>query len=554
MIDLNPKHLETIRHILAQYALGCEVRAFGSRVKWTAKDYSDLDLAVIGRRRFNPREMHRLTEAFEESNLPIRVDVVDWYAISEGFKRVIAAKYEVIQRPVPIEPSEGSESICGKSDSTDVQFVQFEKLFDIPLRNGLTRPRAVRGSGVKMVNMGELFAHSRIGNVSMERVPLSETESKKYLLKKGDLLFARQSLVPSGAGKCSIFLGASEPITYEGHLIRARLDSSIANPAFYFYFFNSRIGRQVIESIVEQVAAAGIRGSDLAKLSVPYFSVQKQHRIAEILGTLDDKIELNQQMNETLEATARAIFKSWFVDFDPVKAKMEGRKPACMDTETAALFPSAFQDSPLGKIPEGWNVGTLGEIAKNVRRSIKASEIDSNECFIGLEHMPRRSIALSQWQVDAEIASNKYRFKQGEILFGKLNPHFHKVGVTPIDGICSTDILVIQPIDAEWFGVVLSLVSSDNFVAYTKAFSKGTTLPRTNWKDMSSYKTVLPEAQIVGKYTDFTQPIVKRIIENIHECHTLSQTRDALLPKLLSGEIRVDAAAEILEVEDGRQS
>ena len=547
MIDLNPKHLETVQHILSKHVPGCEVRAFGSRVKWTAKDYSDLDLAVVGSRRFNPREMHRLTEAFEESNLPIRVDVVDWYAISEGFKRVIAAKYEVIQGTVSVGPSAESRNICRSSDSTDNQFVHFEKLFDIPLRNGLTRPKAVRGSGVKMVNMGELFAHSRIGNVPMERVPLSEAESKKYLLKKGDLLFARQSLVYSGAGKCSIFLGASEPITYEGHLIRARLNSSIADPAFYFYFFNSRIGRQTIESIVEQVAAAGIRGSDLAKLSVPYFSVQKQRRIAKILGTFDDKIELNRQMNETLEATARAIFKSWFVDFDPVKAKMDGRKPPCMDAKTAALFPSAFQNSALGEIPKGWEVGILGEIAKNIRHSVKASEIDSSECFIGLEHMPRRNIALSQWQIDAEIASNKYRFRQGEILFGKLNPHFHKVGVAPIDGICSTDILVIRPIDSEWFGTVLGFVSSDNFVAYTTAFSKGTTLPRTNWKDMSSYKTVLPKIEIAQKYTGFIQPIIKRIIENIHQSHTLAQTRDTLLPKLLSGEIRVDNANEILE-------
>ena len=273
----------------------------------------------------------------------------------------------------------------------------------------------------------------------------------------------------------------------------------------------------------------------------------EQRRIAHILGTLDDKIELNRQINETLETTARAIFKSWFVDFDPVKAKMEGHKPPCMDAKTAALFPSAFQDSPRGKIPEGWKVGTLGKIAKNIRRSVKASEIDSSECFIGLEHMPRRNIALSQWQIDAEIASNKYRLRKGEILFGKLNPHFHKVGVAPIDGICSTDILVVQPIDAEWFGVVLSLVSSDNFVAYTTAFSKGTTLPRTNWKDMSNYKTVLPKIEIAQKYTEFIQPIIKRIIENIHQSHTLAQTRDTLLPKLLSGKIRVDDAAEILE-------
>ena len=318
------------------------------------------------------------------------------------------------------------------------------------------------------------------------------------------------------------------------------------DPRFLFYMLqtlhlnNYRAGSG--QPLLNQIILSQIS----ATIPVPY----EQRRIAHILGTLDDKIELNRQMNETLEATARAIFKSWFVNFDPVKAKLEGRKPPCMDTETAALFPSAFQDSPLGKIPEGWEVATLGKIAKNVRRSVKASEIDSSEYFLGLEHMPRRNIALSQWETASEIQSNKYRLRKGEILFGKLNPHFHKVGVAPIDGICSTDILVVQPIDAEWFGVVLSLVSSDNFVAYTSAHARGTTLPRTNWKDMSSYKTVLPKVEIAHKYTEFIQPIVKRITENIHESHALSQTRDTLLPKLLSGKIRVDGATERLEEND----
>ncbi len=273
----------------------------------------------------------------------------------------------------------------------------------------------------------------------------------------------------------------------------------------------------------------------------------EQRRIAYILGTLDNKIELNRQMNKTLEAMARAIFKSWFIDFDPVKAKMEGREPPFMDAETASLFPSAFQDSPLGEIPEGWKVGTLGEVSENVRRSVKASEIDSNECYIGLEHMPRRNIALFKWQTAAGIISNKSRFKKCEILFGKLRPYFHKVGVAPLNGICSTDILVIRPIDSEWFGIVLGLVSSDNFIAYTDACSEGTRMPRTNWNDMSRYEIVLPNVEIAKKYTEFIQLIINKIIENIHQSRTLAQTRDTLLPKLLSGEIRIDAAAEILE-------
>ena len=298
----------------------------------------------------------------------------------------------------------------------------------------------------------------------------------------------------------------------------------------------------------------GIRQSELKKIEIPLPPLEEQNRIAHILGTLDDKIELNRQMNETLEAIARAIFKSWFVDFDPVRAKMEGRLPVGMDAATATLFPSAFQDSSLGEIPEGWKVGTLGEIAKNVRQSVKASEIDPDEFYIGLEHMPRRSIALSEWQTAGELGSNKYRFRKGEILFGKLRPYFHKVGVAPIEGVCSTDILVIQPIDSEWFGIVLGLVSSDEFIAYTNAYSAGTRMPRTNWKDMSRYEIALPPVEVSQKYTEFIRPFIERIIENIHQSRTLSQIRDALLPKLLSGEIRVDDVGERLEVKDGGTS
>jgi type I restriction enzyme, S subunit len=113
--------------------------------------------------------------------------------------------------------------------------VPFEELFSIPLRNGLTRPKAVRGSGTKMINMGELFAHARIKNIKADRVPFSSDEDS-YLLEDGDLLFARQSLVLAGAGKCSIFICDDEPNTYEGHIIRARLNAEIADPYFYYYF------------------------------------------------------------------------------------------------------------------------------------------------------------------------------------------------------------------------------------------------------------------------------------------------------------------------------
>ena len=545
MIDLNPKHLETIQHILTVYIPECEVRAFGSRVQWTAKDYSDLDLAVIGSKPLSFRQLRQLAEAFEESYLPIRVDVVDWWSLPDGFRKVILEKHEVIQ-----EAEFGK--VSGKSDSTDRQLVIFEKLFDIPLRNGLTRPRAVRGSGVKMVNMGELFDYSRIGNIPMERVPLSEVEAEKYLLKKGDLLFARQSLVYSGAGKCSIFLGASEPITYEGHLIRARLNPSIADPTFYFYFFNSRSGRQIIESIIEQVAAAGIRGSDLAKLAVPYLPIQKQHQIAHILGTLDDKIELNRQMNETLESMAQAIFKSWFVDFDPVRAKMEGRQPVGMDAETAALFPSTFQDSSLGKIPKGWEVEQIGNIVEIIKgRSYKSTElVESDTALVTLKSIMRgggyRPDGLKPY-------TGKYKPEQiitpGELVvsYTDLTQEAEVIGKPAIVRsdekyqilVASLDLGIIRPLESTvsiWF--LYHLFRSSNFQSHTYGYATGTTVLHLSKDGIPSYQFVLPTEAVRSLFDLIVQPLFSKIESNENQSRVLSQIRDALLPKLLSGELR----------------
>src|SRR5438445_4522365 len=134
--------------------------------------------------------------------------------------------------------------------------------------------------------------------------------------------------------------------------------------------------------------------------------------------------------------------------------------------------------SELGEIPIGWCVGNIGEIAENPRRGILPPETKQGTPYIGLEHMPRRSIALSEWGDASKTVSNKFQFLKGEILFGKLRPYFHKVGVAAVNGVCSTDILVITPKSPEWYGLVLGHVSSDDFVDYADAASTGTKMPR----------------------------------------------------------------------------
>ena len=541
MIDLNPKHLETIRHILAVYIPECEVRAFGSRVKWTAKDYSDLDLAVVGSEPLRLRQLRELTEAFEASYLPIQVDVVDWQSLSDGFKNVIAEKFEVIQEAKPARSNAQSVETNNRQDVRNVwQRRSFGECASL-VRETVSPSDLGNAPYIGLEHIGEhtlsLLGHGVASDVT----------STKTQFKQGDILF----------GKLRCYFRKVVRAPFDGicstDIWVTRAKDGV-DQGFLFYCMASQSFVDFADSGSEGTRMPRTQWDWVSKYEIPFPSLPEQRQIIHILSSLDEKIELNQQMNATLEAMARAIFKSWFVDFDPVRAKKEGREPVGMDAETAALFPSTFQDSPLGEMPEGWDVGTLGEIAQNVRRSAKVNEIDSDDVYVGLEHMPKRNIALSEWQTAGGISSNKYRFKMGELLFGKLRPYFHKVGVAPLDGVCSTDILVIQPVESEWFGVVLGLVSCDEFVAYTDAHSTGTRMPRTNWGDMSRYEIAIPQPNVAKKYAELIQPLIERIIDNIHQSHTLSQIRDTLLPKLLSGEIRVDNVEKRLEAKDGRTS
>ncbi|MBN8721283.1 MAG: restriction endonuclease subunit S [Acidobacteria bacterium] len=267
--------------------------------------------------------------------------------------------------------------------------------------------------------------------------------------------------------------------------------------------------------------------------------LEEQQKIANILSSFDDKIELNRKMNATLEQIAQTIFKSWFVDFDPVKAKATGREPEGMDAETAALFPSEFEQSELGMIPKGWEKSQLGEICYNYRETVSPEKLDPKTLYIGLEHIPRKSIALDEWSTGSLVESGKSKFVTGDILFGKLRPYFHKVGVAPIDGICSTDILVIRPKRVSYFGIALSYLASEEIINYADRFSNGAKMPRINWKDLAVYEISIPPEEIAKIFSENISCIVEKIKINILESKLLRSIRDVILPRLISGQLRI---------------
>ena len=366
--------------------------------------------------------------------------------------------------------------------------------------------------------------------------------TSRVIPARGDLLYSREGTyfgiaaqVPERTRVC---LGQ--------RMVLIRPKSGVVDFRFLCHWLNSPIMASHIHGYRDGTVAERLNLPTIRALPVLVPPLPEQRAIANILGTLDDKIELNRRMNETLEEIAQALFRSWFVDFDPVRANAEGRDPG-LPKSIANLFPDRFENSVLGEIPAEWRVGAFGDVAENPRRGVSPSEIESSTPYIALEHMPRRCIALSDWGIADGLESNKFEFKRGEILFGKLRPYFHKVGVAPLDGICSTDIVVVAPKIDKWFGFVLGHVSSVAFVDFANAGSTGTKMPRTSWGEMARYPVAIPPEKIAEAFTLRIRPVADRITAAIHECRALTELRDLLLPKLIAGEIRVPDAERLRE-------
>ena len=531
-LDLPRRYRDQIEALLREHVPGVEVWAYGSRVSVRSHDASDLDLVLRGPdlKRISSGQLTDLTEALEQSNVPILVQIHDWARLPESFHREIEQEYMVL-----VENTSGDSA--GKNWLYFPQFPRHWKrkpLYSMAKWvNGLAfRKIQFSPMGKPVIKIAEIK-----GGISGQTKFTQQSFNESVYIRPGDLLFSW-----SGQPETSIdaFWWRGPEGWLNQHIFRVTPDDSIDTTFFYYLLRYLKPNFVGIARNKQTTGLGHVTRRDLEHIEAALPPIPEQRAIAHILGTLDDKIELNRRMNETLEEMARALFKSWFVDFDPVRAKMEGRDPG-LPKHLADLFPDRLVDSELGLIPEGWEVGCVGDIADQRRYGVKPEQIAPDTPYIGLEHMPKRCIALSEWDTIDGLASNKFRFEQGDILFGKLRPYFHKVGVAPLDGVCSTDIVVIMPKSHDWFGFVLGHISSSEFVNYTDAGATGTRMPRTKWTDMARYKIALPERELAKAFTRLIQKCIHKIISAIHESHILAAQRDALLPKLISGELRVES-------------
>ncbi len=403
----------------------------------------------------------------------------------------------------------------------------FNELYAEPSKNGLMRPKSVRGVGYKMVNMGELFAYNRIRNPEMDLVLMSETEKEKYSIKVGDLLFARQSLIASGAGKCSVVLEAPELTTFESHIIRVRLDHTKAEPLFYYYYFSSPAGKNSTQSLVMQVAAAGIRASELALLYVPCPPLPTQRKIAAILSAYDDLIENNMRRIAILEEMAQSLYREWFVYF-----RFPGYEK------------NRMVESALGMIPERWEVVKVST-AVHIDPSTRVPK-EGEKPFVPMSSLVNDSMLIDN--IELRVGNSGSKFKNGDTLFARITPCIENgktgyVQFLPSDedvAFGSTEFIVLRSKTLCPQYVYLLARSNDFRDNAIKSMSGASGRQRVQIACFDKFLIAQPDTGTLHKFEEQVSPLFRSIYILARKNTNLRRTRDLLLPKLISGEVDVE--------------
>ena len=417
-------------------------------------------------------------------------------------------------------------------------------------------PAYIEAGGVLVLNQ-KCVRDQRVSFLEARR-----TDQERKLVIADRMLQLLDILVNSTGvgtlGRVAQLVALPEPATVDSHVTIVRPDPAAVDPRYLG--FAVRLYEREIEALAEgSTGQTELSRARLGAFPVPLAPEKEQRAIAHILGTLDDKIELNRRMSETLERQARALFKSWFVDFDPVRAKAEGRDPG-LPKPLANLFPDSFEDSALGEIPKGWKVGTLGDLIDTVKgRSYKSEELaESDTALVTLKSFARgggyRPDGLKSF-------TGTYKPEQvvqpGDLVIActDVTQAAEVIGRPAIVRgtgayqrlVASLDTVIVRPRDSIMTRSFLYFLGgTDAFVAHTFAHTTGTTVLHLAKEAVPSFMFARPSTQLVKQFDALAGPALDRIQALEEDSGTLAALRDTLLPKLISGELRISETRRIL--------
>jgi len=550
LIDIRPDHWAIVAEILLRHVPTCEVRAFGSRVTWTAKEYSDLDLAIVTTQPLDHLRMADIREAFEESDLSFKVDVLDWAVISKAFQKIIDKKYVVIQK------GKRNTGVAGGWRTVTLQNAPLEIIDGDRGSNYPTQSEfSTRGHC--------LFLNA--GNVTTRGFDFSDcafiTRGKDALLRKGKLARNDVVLTTRGTVGNSAYFDDSVPfddIRINSGMVVLRAKQPDLDPRYLYLFIRSGLFHSQVAALRTGSAQPQLPIRDINRIVIPLPSLPEQHAIANILGTLDDKIELNRRMRETLEAMARALFKSWFVDFDPVQTKdLRRGEPMCSPSKRAGtqacpymtpaildLFPDSFEDSELGEIPTGWEVPQLADLL-----------IESNQ-RMGSFHAPEYSSTNDGLQLRSERfnktlaispAKNKL-IHRGYLVFGLsrkvLNFGLMRDELGSVSSAYKVFKVREEILGSDLLERLMRFKATYFYMAVSASSREGQSVSS---EGLGLLRVVVPPRGIQNAFYSFDTRFTERIAAMEVESRTLAALRDALLPKLISGELRVRDAERFVK-------
>ena len=514
-IDISVGDHKLVLGLLKKHLPNVAVWAYGSRVKWTARPQSDLDLVAFASCE-QETAIFNLREALEESSLPFSVDLFIWDELPESFQKRIEAEHVVL-----VEGEDGAGSEWRETSLGEV--IELKRGYDLPQHkrvpgsvplvssSGVSDYHVeakVKGPGVVTGRYGTL---GQVFFVSDDFWPLNTT------------LYVRQ---------------------FKGN-----------DPRFISYFLRELD----FSAYSDKAAVPGLNRNHLHQATVRYpTDVSEQRAIAHILGTLDDKIELNQRMNETLEEMARALFKSWFVDFDPVRAKMEGRDPG-LPPDVADLFPDQLVESELGKIPERWKVKTVGTIASIVGGTTPSTK--QTQYWEGGTHCWATPKDLASLSVPVLLKTERKITDAG---LGKIGSGLLPPGTVLLSSRAPIGYLAITEtpvaINQGFIGIMPHQGVSNLFMLYWSEAShdeiinhaNGSTFLEISKGNFRQLSVVVPDEPAMKAFDSLSRPLYNRIVSNERQSHSLAALRDTLLPKLISGEMRVNTRDEESEAVIGK--
>ena len=507
-VDIRPDHLAIVQDILRTHLpAGFKVWVFGSRANWTTKDSSDLDLAVEGPAKLDHKAMVGFEVAFEESDLPYTVDVVDLKAVSSDFRQIVED-----QRVLLTAAGSGANVHGEWREGTLGGVIEFKRGYDLPQRD------RIPGSVPLVSSSGVTDFHAEA------KVKGPGVVTGRYGTL-GEVFFIPEDFWPLNT--------ALYVRDFKGN-----------DPRFISYFLRSLD----FSAYSDKAAVPGLNRNHLHEATVRYpTDIGQQRAIAHVLGTLDDKIELNRRMNRTLEEMARAIFQDWFVDFGPTRAKMEGQEPY-FPAELWDLFPDELVDSELGEIPEGWKVETLSTYSSLNPESWTKKNFPDDIEYVDLANTKWGTIESTQlfpWK-DAPSRARRV-LRHGDAIVGTVRPgngSYSLVGRNGLTG--STGFAVLRPSKKQFRELVyLAATDPDNIERLTHR-ADGAAYPAVRPEVVADSQVVTPveSTYLLDCFSEVISPLLEKTEKNQAETRSLVALRDELLPCLVTGE---------LQLEDGRQ-